>query len=52
MNYYWKVTPKVSLLFFAMGLIGLGYLGSGFDLTNKLWFGYMAAGIMMHLAYK
>ncbi len=52
MDYYYKVTPKVQFIYYAMGLLGLGLLFSMFEYTNKVWSGYVAAGIILFLSFK
>ncbi len=52
MDYYWKVTPKVNLFYFLLGLLGVGILLSSFKVTDNIGIGYVASGILLFFCYK
>lgn len=49
---YYKVTPRVSYIYYLVGLVGLGFLFSFIEYTNSVWGGYFSAGIILLLSFK
>lgn len=51
-NYKYEVIPRGSRIAFLLLLLGFGMLLSTFVFFNKIWTGYIIAGILMQMFYK